>query len=218
MVHKGKSENFNNTIFVIISKKNIPNSQPWVLRRCLPQWDFPNPPEKQVKREIGCFDTLRDFVDSFLKFIVFYLWRGQCPWVGLRRWSVIPKANCAQLFSCVQLFVTPRYVAHQASLCMGLSKQEYWSGLPFPFPSQSKRLALAGSSIRTPLAPGARLLLRTQMQAGRSLHGRNLWPLYLVLWSTKHRSKHSSFTLPQYQFCLSNYFYYHEIMQLFFPS
>ena len=32
-------------------------------------------------------------------------------------------------------FVTPWTVAHQASLSMGLSRQEYWSGLPFPSPS-----------------------------------------------------------------------------------
>jgi len=34
----------------------------------------------------------------------------------------------------VQLFVTPRTVAHQASLSMEFSRQEYWSGLPFPSP------------------------------------------------------------------------------------
>ena len=27
-----------------------------------------------------------------------------------------------------------RTVAHQAPLSMGFSRQEYWSGLPFPFP------------------------------------------------------------------------------------
>ena len=32
----------------------------------------------------------------------------------------------------VQLFVTPWTVACQASLSIGFSKQEYWSGLPFP--------------------------------------------------------------------------------------
>ena len=34
----------------------------------------------------------------------------------------------------VQLFVTPWTVAHQAPLSMGFSRQEYWSGLPFPSP------------------------------------------------------------------------------------
>ena len=37
-------------------------------------------------------------------------------------------------FSCVQLFVTPWSVAYQAPPSMGFSKQEYWSGLPFPSP------------------------------------------------------------------------------------
>jgi len=30
--------------------------------------------------------------------------------------------------------VTPWAVAHQAPLSMGFSRQEYWSGLPFPTP------------------------------------------------------------------------------------
>ena len=32
------------------------------------------------------------------------------------------------------LFVTPWTVGHQAPLSMGFSRQEYWSGLPFPSP------------------------------------------------------------------------------------
>ena len=35
-------------------------------------------------------------------------------------------------FSPVCLFATPGTVTHQASLSMGFSRQEYWSGLPFP--------------------------------------------------------------------------------------
>ena len=34
----------------------------------------------------------------------------------------------------VQFFVTPWTVAHQAPLFKEFSRQEYWSGLPFPFP------------------------------------------------------------------------------------
>ena len=40
----------------------------------------------------------------------------------------------AQLLSCVQLFATPWTLAHQFPLSMGFSRQEYWSGLPFPSP------------------------------------------------------------------------------------
>ena len=36
--------------------------------------------------------------------------------------------------SCVRLFETPWTVAHQAPPSMGFSRQEYWSGLPFPSP------------------------------------------------------------------------------------
>ena len=34
----------------------------------------------------------------------------------------------------VRLFATPWTVANQAPLSMGFSRQEYWSGLPFPSP------------------------------------------------------------------------------------
>ena len=37
-------------------------------------------------------------------------------------------------FSHVRVFVTPWTVAHQAPLSMEFSRQEYWSGLPFPPP------------------------------------------------------------------------------------
>ena len=34
----------------------------------------------------------------------------------------------------VQLFATPWIVAYQPALSIGFSRQEYWSGLPFPSP------------------------------------------------------------------------------------
>ena len=47
-----------------------------------------------------------------------------------------PASPClvCQLLSPVWLFATPWTVAHQAPLSMGLSRQEYWSGLPCPPP------------------------------------------------------------------------------------
>ena len=41
---------------------------------------------------------------------------------------------CVKSLSCVQLFVTLWTIARQAPLSMGFSRQEYWSGLPFPSP------------------------------------------------------------------------------------
>ena len=46
-----------------------------------------------------------------------------------------PDTNAMQLLlSRVRLFATPWTIAHQAPLSVGFSRQEYWSGLPFPSP------------------------------------------------------------------------------------
>ena len=68
---------------------------------------------------------------------------------------------CALVLGHVQLFVTPWTAAHQASLSMGFSRLEYWSGLPFPTPenllepgtefASPVSLALAGRVL--PIAP-----------------------------------------------------------------
>ena len=42
--------------------------------------------------------------------------------------------SSVQSLSRVRLFVTPWTVAYQAPLSMGFSRQECWSGLPFPSP------------------------------------------------------------------------------------
>ena len=38
-------------------------------------------------------------------------------------------------FSRVQLCATPETAAHQAPPSLGFSREEYWSGLPFPSPT-----------------------------------------------------------------------------------
>ena len=45
-------------------------------------------------------------------------------------------------FSGVQLFVTLRTVAHQATLSMGFSRQGYWSGWPCPSPGDLPDLGI----------------------------------------------------------------------------
>ena len=42
----------------------------------------------------------------------------------------------------VRLVVTPWTVAHQAPPSMGFSRQEYWSGLPFPSPGDLPDLGI----------------------------------------------------------------------------
>ena len=53
-------------------------------------------------------------------------------------------------FSRVGHFATQWTVAHQAPLSMGLSRQEYWSGLPFRSPGD---LPDPGTEPRSPVAP-----------------------------------------------------------------
>ena len=50
-------------------------------------------------------------------------------------------------FSCVRLFATPWTVAQQAPLSVEFSRQEYWSGLPYPPPEDLPDL---GIEPRTP--------------------------------------------------------------------
>ena len=59
----------------------------------------------------------------------------------------------AYLLSCFShalLFMTPQTVAHQAPLSLGFSRQEYWSGLPFPPPGG---LPNPGIESMSPAAP-----------------------------------------------------------------
>ena len=46
----------------------------------------------------------------------------------------VTEVNEVKLPSHVRLFATPWPVAYQAPLSMGFSRQEYWSGVPFPSP------------------------------------------------------------------------------------
>ena len=60
-----------------------------------------------------------------------------------------------KLLSCVQFFATAWTVAHQASLSMGFSTQEYWSGLPLPPPGDLPDAGTEpGSLMSTALAGG----------------------------------------------------------------
>ena len=63
----------------------------------------------------------------------------KCPTISISKqlkelkFSLKVKVKVKSL-SRVRLFTAPWTVAHQAPLSMGFSRQEYWSGWPFPFP------------------------------------------------------------------------------------
>ena len=61
-----------------------------------------------------------------------------------------------KLLICVQLFVTPWTIAYQAPQSMEFSRQEYWSGLPFPSP---------GDLPNTGIEPGSPALQADALQS-----------------------------------------------------
>ena len=60
----------------------------------------------------------------------------------------------AKPLSHVRLFVTPWTVTYQALLSMGLSRQEYWHGLPFPPPEDLPDPGLEPMSLMSPALAG----------------------------------------------------------------
>ena len=54
--------------------------------------------------------------------------------------------------SCVRLLATPQTVAYQAPLSMGFSRQEYWSGVPFPSPNTLYMLPINKSILKAALS------------------------------------------------------------------
>ena len=57
-------------------------------------------------------------------------------------------------FICVHFSVTPWTVAPQAPLSMGLSRQEYWSGLPCPPPGDLSDQRIEPEPLTSPALAG----------------------------------------------------------------
>ena len=54
-------------------------------------------------------------------------------------------------FSSVGLCATPQTAAHQASPSLGFSRQEHWSGLPFPAPVRESEVAQLCPTLSDPM-------------------------------------------------------------------
>ena len=87
---------------------------------------------------------------------IFYLtWLPfSCPWAKKSRLvfpALLKHAQVhAQSLSHVQLFATPWPAAHQAPLSMEFSRQEYWTGLPFPSLGYLPDPGVEPTSLRSP--------------------------------------------------------------------
>ena len=68
------------------------------------------------------------------------------------------RAVCVWVLSCIQFFGTPwtgmGVIAHGTSLSMWFSRQEYWSGLPFPFPGDLPDPGIEPTSLASPAEAG----------------------------------------------------------------
>ena len=57
---------------------------------------------------------------------------------------------CVCMLSCVRFFEAPWTVACQAPLPMEFSRQEHWSGLPFPSPGDLPDPGIESASLASP--------------------------------------------------------------------
>ena len=74
---------------------------------------------------------------ALLKLVVISLNRNYVKFKNKIKIKIFNKSLLLLLlshFSRVQLCVTPETAAHQAPPSLGFSRQEHWSGLPFPSP------------------------------------------------------------------------------------
>ena len=78
------------------------------------------------------------------------------------------------LFSCVRFCVTPEMAAHQAPPSLGFSRQEHWSGLPFPSPMRESEVAQSCLTLRDPMdcsLPGSSIhgIFQSRVRSGLPL-------------------------------------------------
>ena len=137
----------------------VPNA-PWPLLKCLPSRVFSCLPEIKMlllykfSLQVGSLKeeyqhgfqwTSTGLLDLFLYFsleksaclsselLIYVFGHISIIWyVSLH--THVCMLNC---FSRVQLFATLWTLVHQAPLFRGFSRQEYWSGLPYPSPGES---------------------------------------------------------------------------------
>ena len=77
-----------------------------------------------------------------------------CQWCDPGFYPQTPSGLCCAVLSCVWLFATPWTVACQAPRSMEFSRQEYWSGLPYPSPGDLPNLGIKPGSPASPALVG----------------------------------------------------------------
>ena len=76
------------------------------------------------------------------------------------------RACLPSCFSCFRLFATLQTIARQAPLSLGCSRQEHWSGFPFPPPRDLPELGLKPASLTSPAWAGRFFTTSTTWTSG----------------------------------------------------
>ena len=102
--------------------------------------------------------------------LLFYRFQGNSMLIWKKKFVVVDDTDITLLllllshFSRVRLCVTPQTAAHQAPPSLGFSRQEHWSGLPFPSPvHESEKWKWSRSVMSDPQRPRG-------LQPSRLLH------------------------------------------------
>ena len=112
----------------------------------LPEWD----PCRKTRILVFCLSQLQ-FYDPVCSMKVCF--NHSCKWQGSLGFLIVIKFLSLLLlllnhFSRVRLCAAPQTAAHQAPPSLGLSRQEHWSGLPFPSPMhESEKWKWSGSVV-----------------------------------------------------------------------
>ena len=72
-------------------------------------------------------------------------------WMDLEIIMLLPLLLLLSRFSRVRLCATPQTAAHQAPPSLGFSRQEHWSGLPFPSPIHESEVAQSCPTLSDPM-------------------------------------------------------------------
>ena len=79
--------------------------------------------------------------------------------LGKQKWTRIVRMLMLSRFSHVRLYATPETAAHQAPPSLGFSRQEHWSGLPFPSPMHASEKSKWSHSVVSKSLSRVRLLV-----------------------------------------------------------
>ena len=102
------------------------------------------------------------------------------PYIFSNIYIIDLSKTCMMLFSCVWFFATLWTVACQASLSMGFSKQEYWSGLPCPPAGDLPDPEIEPASPATSTSQADSLPLRPQGNPSQKYSCPNPWNLWTL--------------------------------------